>query len=398
MKPPHLSSLRIERFRQIKELTIPEIGHVNLIVGGNNSGKSTLLDALRFFAAKADPEILLAMLSEHGEFEHNFSEDEISWRSLSHLFFDRKFPDQDGELICVGNQDKSYCVSLEHIFLKQELTNRPDTDSAKSWLITGRINKSEYKQLVEDQNLSILEAVEIAIKDTQYHKISKIPLDRMFGTHRGVSDMLRPQGGNLEQSYSYVPSRFHSEHELADVWDSVILTPHEQLALDALRIIDPNVIGLAFVNNVQQRRRPSEPRRHEREERVAVLTIKDKKGRIPLLSMGDGMSRVLQLILSASQAKDGFLLVDEIENGLHYSVQEKVWGMLFELAEKNNIQIFATTHSEDCVKTFAKVSTERENVKGSLICLGRSPDGETEAAVLNEDQVQTLVQADIELR
>ncbi len=92
MKPPHLSSLRIERFRQIKELTIPEIGHVNLIVGENNSGKSTLLDALRFFAAKADPNVLAEMLSERGEYEYDFSAEDISWLSLRNLFLAGSFP------------------------------------------------------------------------------------------------------------------------------------------------------------------------------------------------------------------------------------------------------------------------------------------------------------------
>jgi AAA15 family ATPase/GTPase len=405
MKPPRLSSLRIERFRQIKQLTIPEIGHVNLIVGGNNSGKSTLLDALRFFAAKADPEVLLAMLSEHGEFEHDFSEDEISWRSLSHLFFDRKFPDQDQENIYVGNQDKNDYVSLEHIYLVEEFVELPDEEgSGKSRRLTKRLKNSENSfldstldDLVEAIEITVLESKKIKGKDLS-PRVVRMPLERFFGGYKNIRIMKLQQEFSTGQSYSFVPSRFRSAHELVEVWDSVVLTPYEQLALDALRIIDPDVVDLAFVKNGQQRRRPSELRRYEAEERIAVIKVKNKERRIPLLSMGDGMSRVLQLMLSASQAQDGMLLIDEIENGLHYSVQEKVWGMLFKLAEDNNIQIFATTHSEDCVKTFAKVSTERQNVKGCLIRLGRSPDGKTEAAVLNEDQVQNLVQAEIELR
>ncbi len=238
--------------------------------------------------------------------------------------------------------------------------------------------------------------IEVIVSDSRNTnpKVFRVPIEPLNGRNMNIR---AAKELSADQPSVYVPSRFHSAHQLADVWDGVVLTSHEELALNALRIIEPDIISLAFVNKDQPHRRP-DLRRNEAEERVAMLKIKNKVKRTPLLSMGDGMSRVLQLILSASQAKDGFLLVDEIENGLHYSVQEKVWGMLFELAEKNNIQIFATTHSEDCVKTFAKVSTERQNVKGCLIRLGRSPDGETEAAVLNEDQVQNLIQAEIEVR
>jgi AAA15 family ATPase/GTPase len=51
-------------------------------------------------------------------------------------------------------------------------------------------------------------------------------------------------------------------------------------------------------------------------------------------------------------AQDGYLLIDEFENGLHYSVQEQVWEVVFTLAKSLNVQVFATTHSSDCIKAF----------------------------------------------
>ena len=57
---------------------------------------------------------------------------------------------------------------------------------------------------------------------------------------------------------------------------------------------------------------------------------------------------MLGLVLSMSEASGGLLLIDEIENGLHHSVQEEVFSMLLELAKSFDVQIFATTHSEEC--------------------------------------------------
>ena len=74
----------------------------------------------------------------------------------------------------------------------------------------------------------------------------------------------------------------------------------------------------------------------------------------PSLTFGDGMNRLFGIALSLANAEGGLLLVDEFENGLHYSVQLDVWRMIFGLSQKLNIQVFATTHSTDTVKAFQK--------------------------------------------
>ena len=111
------------------------------------------------------------------------------------------------------------------------------------------------------------------------------------------------------------------------------------------------------------------------------------------------MARVLRLVLSALQARDGLFLVDEFENGLHYSVQAKVWEILFDLAQVRGVQIFATTHSSDCVRAFCQVAKANTEVDGKLLKLERMPDdGQTVAATLGEDDLANLLDADIEVR
>ena len=118
--------------------------------------------------------------------------------------------------------------------------------------------------------------------------------------------------------------------------------------------------------------------------------------------MGDGMLRILQLILKIFSAKGGFLLIDEFENGLHYSVQKKVWELVFDLAEKLNIQVFATTHSWDCIESFAKVAIEKTAIEGVLFRVGRSvrtsDQGRVIATVFDEQKLFNITQADVEVR
>ena len=70
---------------------------------------------------------------------------------------------------------------------------------------------------------------------------------------------------------------------------------------------------------------------------------------IPLAVMGEGMSRIARLVLAIYAVEDGVVLVDEIENGIHHSVLPKVWRAIDTAAKQFNTQIFATTHSFECV-------------------------------------------------
>ena len=77
--------------------------------------------------------------------------------------------------------------------------------------------------------------------------------------------------------------------------------------------------------------------------------------------MGDGMNRILTIILALVNAGDSYLLIDEFENGLHHTVQEDLWKMIFQLAKELNVQVFATTHSDDCIHAFESVMNSEGN-------------------------------------
>ena len=114
------------------------------------------------------------------------------------------------------------------------------------------------------------------------------------------------------------------------------------------------------------------------------------------------MSRLLQIFLHAFKARGGYLMIDVFENGLHYSIQEEVWEKLFKLAKELDIQVFATTHSEDTIKAFCKVSLADDEVDGKLISLGRSAaiadNGKILADVYDEKTLAWIVQSGMEVR
>ena len=114
------------------------------------------------------------------------------------------------------------------------------------------------------------------------------------------------------------------------------------------------------------------------------------------------MVRVLQLILHVFPAKGGFLIIDEFENGLHYTVQENIWALIFDLAEQLDIQVFATTHGWDCVESFSRVAVLKEKADAVLFRVGKSElksnYGAVISTIFDKEQLHNITQMDVEVR
>ena len=235
------------------------------------------------------------------------------------------------------------------------------------------------------------EVVGEALLISKEHKLLLIDFDR-------DRSRFRPTVFDIKKlACSLIPTQFISMNDLAKEWDVIALTEGEVIVKNALRIILPEVEDLTFVvDKINNLRNSREVRR------LAKVKISGLAYPIPLASLGDGMLRILQLVLKLFSAKGGFLLIDEFENGLHYSVQEKVWRLLFELSEKLDIQIFATTHSWDCIESFAKVAMDKKDIDSVLFRVGKSvrtsDKGRVISTVFDQDQLYSITQSDVEVR
>lgn len=375
-----LSSLRIAGYRQLREVQAEGLADVNLIVGANNAGKTTLLEALRIFAAGGAPSVLAELLARHGQtlVASNIDSGDDNARALASLFHGRTFPQLDEEGISIGSADGSLRVTIEHVFQVEVEEARDFGGTTEKVLTRKRASKSALPP-----GSDLIEAIEIRAAES--FSLS-LMLDE-FGP--GASSMRRLRFAELavlapasEVPFSPLPSA-----RLAQVWDEIVLTDQEAAVLEALRLLEPQIQGLAFT----QTRRPSDSRH-------AMIKLSGEAVPVPLRSMGDGMYRVLQLVLSAIKARAGFLLIDEFESGLHYAVQGKVWKLLFDLARSNDMQIFATTHSSDCVQAFAEVAQAHPS-QGALLRMERDAEtGESALSVVAEDGLAALVAADVEVR
>lgn len=397
-----LSSLKIKNFRALEDFEVSKLGRVNLIVGKNNSGKSSVLEALHIFAGNANLPLLVDIARGHDEkfmLQESDRDDSDAVLPFEDFFSGRCFPEKDGVAIEIGDPAQGDLLKIEHgFYLEERLTHTSSDGETTQSARTKRILKAD---LIADLDVFTGGALEQALF---IQKSDRTSILRFLHNGRpGAISSSQELSGT--RPCSLVPTQLVSIDELADDWDKIALTENQFKVQDALRMILPSFEAITFVRKETGRidaNRMGGAFPRSMLSRTAKVKLAGLERLVPLNSLGEGMLRVLQLTLKLFPAKGGFLLIDEFEGGLHYSVQEKIWDLVFALAAKLDIQVFATTHSWDCIANFARVARQRSDIDGVLLHLGESirtsDKGRIIATVFDENELFDLTQADIEVR
>jgi AAA15 family ATPase/GTPase len=379
-----LNSIHIKNYRNLQNLSIDSLGKVNLITGKNNTGKSTLLEAIGIYATKCDLSFIYQLLGDRGE---NFRQSEINKnivesniKSLSSLFTNREIKFGITDAVTIGDIENTLfgeeTSSSKSVFLRfVNYFEEVQRDNQGSLLSRRRVIINEDE--IDKQLASFKIGIEIKAGNISSYIL---PLDEDRPYNRFSSKVF----GSTE-NLQFIRTRNIEKDVNGRLWDNITLTEKEKYVIEALKIIEPATERIAFVEET--------PR-----ERTTVIKLSKISTVVPLKSMGDGINRVLTIILALVNADNGYLLIDEFENGLHHSVQEKLWEIIFKLSQKLNIQVFVTTHSEDCISGFENVLNNPENsLDGKLIRLENN-NGVIKQVEFDAKELRIATDNDIEIR
>jgi AAA15 family ATPase/GTPase len=106
---------------------------------------------------------------------------------------------------------------------------------------------------------------------------------------------------------------------------------------------------------------------------------------------------MLGLALATVGASNGILIVDEIDTGLHFSTMSDMWALIWKVAKKLNVQVFATTHSSDCWMSLATLAN-REDIEEDGITIQRIEPEKHTSVAFHQDEIVMAAQRDIEVR
>jgi len=345
-----LPSLEIENFRAFRHLHIERLARVNLIVGKNNVGKTSVLEALWLYACRGDPGVIWEQLAVREE-STGWSASPVpapALRAIRNLFAQRPDVVAQGGTLTIG----SAAVPDQRLTLALERHADPT---------------SQQRGLVPFFSLRIGAKTQLFTEFMQHMPDRSIPPDVIHIPNAIVL------AGGLTPAY------------VTALWDKIALTNLEEDVVAALRMIAPEIERVNML---------ADPAVGP--QRIAMARVQGNGQPIALRSYGDGMFRLFVLAVALVNAKDGLLLVDEIENGLHYTALPALWQQIFQVATRLNVQVFATTHSQDCLEAFQHAASSHAEA-GQVIRLGRKR-GDVVATLFDEDELEIAVEQHVEVR
>lgn len=179
----------------------------------------------------------------------------------------------------------------------------------------------------------------------------------------------------------YIPYQFSFE-KLEELWSNIVLTPKED---DVLKIIQDSIDSSIIRFDISRQK--------------VKVRLSNTEQPVPLDTMGDGVQRILLIALGLANAQSKVLLIDEIEMGLHHTVLEKLWKIIFKYSKLWNIQVFVTTHSQDAIRTFYYVSSEKEyENESAFIRIQKGRTGKSEAIIFDKERLENSIKMELEIR
>ena len=338
-----LTTLELENYRGFGKYRLTGLDRVNLLVGKNNCGKTSVLEAVHFLVAGGDFAVLADTASQRGEMVPAMREPDEHRRHMypvvSHFFCGHAL--KPGAYFAVRT-----CNSLGSITVR--VVNVADLyeQGKQKWLF------AHPEVLFEEEagtGTGTGANLAICVEGGRF-----LPEESAFPvTEEGaiLPDVLqRYRRSLLRETDDVEPTQFITPDSLeprsmGEMWNKVIADARESEVIEAMKILAPGLENIFFLSGESAYRFGG---------RGGVLAaFKGTRRREPLGSYGGGMRRLLALSLSLVRSEGGVLLVDEIDTGLHYSIMGDMWRLVTEAARRSNVQVFATTHSSDCVRGVA---------------------------------------------
>jgi len=138
---------------------------------------------------------------------------------------------------------------------------------------------------------------------------------------------------------------------------------------------------------------------------IEVFKIIDEKPQckvnghyLEITEFGDGLRHIISIVTALYKTENGYLFIDEVDNGVFYQFLEEMWALILTLSKDLNVQVFATTHSEECIKAYYQAAKKLEEKNISYITMNRLKDKRIRAGVYDYELLENGMEQDLELR
>lgn len=372
MENNHLTYFKVENFKKFESLEVNDIGQFNLIVGDNNVGKTCLLEAL--------------LLEFHAK---------KTLSTLRYTFLKRKVKINSSVEYQINKEDFNFNFNL--IGLSQKDKNKPLIIQKKK--TDGLSHKFEIENI---KNLNPLEREDIKnfIKQVnlfQYNGINQISNNWLIfktGTDNKITFLADVTSSYYKDFYGYLEyfpfikiDDFY-EDDMLEFFRKININPdNEEKLLKIINSLFPSIqIKRIIINEL-----------FNKEEILQISTF-EKVDYHSITNYGDGFIKTFRIILELLLCESKFICIDEIEIGIHHSKMKDFWTNIFKVCKELDVQLFATTHSEECIEAYAEAALELNEKNIRLIRLQENKDKTIKAICYPFESIEYIVESHTEER
>lgn len=326
MQNNHLTYFKVENFKKFDSLEVNDIGQFNLIVGDNNVGKTCLLEALLVDedAGQLLDNFYIALTKRGLKFQIEKLTSEISGISTTKTIYPKEnyfkkyiFKECNNHIdklsISYKNKEEK---SLEIVLIVPE---KIDFD----WIQEGSDLDRHFKN----------EGIRVEDFEKEYfHMYLNGNPTRQLSVYSYKEDIL-----NFPLiSFNDTPL----EQESRSIYENLKTKREKQILIDVLKIVDSKILDIELRENFEDLKS------------VFLISYEDKDEFVPLNYLGDGFKRIFYIVLKTLSLKGKRILIDEIEIGIHHSKQKEFWINIIKICKELDVQLFATTHSQECINEY----------------------------------------------
>jgi AAA15 family ATPase/GTPase len=336
----YIQQLTIDKFRGLKKLEISDLGVINLFVGANNSGKTSVLEAIELFNYPFD-------ISNYAKVAR--MRDLFNVRSLPLIdYITWLFPKRGLAAVSIENQNEMWdSIYIEALIddKKNRFTVKPTIKkSLKSNLDYNKENESssetEQSLPFDDFSTEIIRILELNVRFEQDSESTNRKL--VFTDH--IETYTVKQNNSLIKSLFITPIEHRIRLTSAKAIHDVIVSGDRPKIISILKLFDENIQGIELLSP---------------DGRFPIPALNHKKlGIVPIFLFGDGVRKALTLASAVVRSEGGVLLIDELETAIHPTALSSLFSWLVEACKLFNVQLFATTHSLEATDAILKASKE----------------------------------------
>lgn len=370
MKSNHLTYFKVENFKKFDSLEVNDIGQFNLIVGDNNVGKTCFLESLLF------------------------NDSNLRWIHNLHQTLYVRGIDLTAHLINSSNadfpknsffnylvQDNGKSLSLEFVKL----------DNVKETLSISYVNKNDLKDKDFEKRKDKFEFKHIEhwlkfyrngiFDELQFMFLDNIEIADFYfpfiqfnlSYSNDIDDFINILENKREENEKKINSfTFNHKKELIKILNEIF--NFEIIDYTTIHNDDFGMIGIATKSNEQY---------------------------IAITQFGDGFNKIFRYIVEImyiNERGESRIMIDEVDTGIHYSKLKEFWINIIKISKKLNVQLFATTHSKECIEAYILAAKEVNFEDDIRLIELKDYNSKIYANTLNYQSIMTSIDSKIELR